>query len=83
MLFILQQWTKETREAESATKVGLQSEIKDIETYNWKLNVYKELMDARRETAAAALEVTYREWAQNAYQEVILALCLSSFGTRP
>jgi len=65
----IEQWTKETRDAEAAEKVSLQSEIKDIETYNWKLNVYKELMDARRETAAAALEVTYREWAQNAYQE--------------
>jgi len=65
----IEAWRKDTREAEAAEKTNLQDEIKDIETYNWKLGVYKELMQARRETAAAALEVTYREWMQNAYVE--------------
>lgn len=65
----IEEWKQHTREAEAAEKNNLLAEIKDIETYNWKMNVYKDLMDARRETAAAALEVTYREWALNAYKE--------------
>lgn len=32
--------------------------------------MYKDVCEARRETAAAALEATYRDWVNTAHKEV-------------
>lgn len=62
-------WSKETKEAEDAEKVDIKATIADINDYSSKLEVYKDIMNARREAAAAAQEALYREWQVTAYQE--------------
>lgn len=65
----IEQWSKETKEAEDSEKVGTKAYIANLNEYTQKLDVYKDIMDARREAAAAAQEALYREWQLTAYQE--------------
>ncbi|XP_034249093.1 ATP synthase subunit b, mitochondrial [Thrips palmi] len=65
----IDQWSKDTKEAEDQEKVDIKGTIADINDYNSKLDVYKDIMNARREAAAAAQEALYREWQVTAYQE--------------
>lgn len=65
----IDKWSKETKENEDMEKVVIKETIADINDYNNKLEVYKDLMDARREAAAAAQEALYRQWQVTAYQE--------------
>ncbi|KAJ1527393.1 hypothetical protein ONE63_007376 [Megalurothrips usitatus] len=65
----IKDWEGETREAESGEKVALKEDISDINAFNEKIEVYKDLMNVKREIASAALEVTYRQWSLNAYKE--------------
>jgi len=65
----IDEWLANTREFEDAEKKDIRENIKSIHQYLSSLDVLKDLTDARRETAAAALEATYREWSNMAYSE--------------
>uniref|UniRef100_A0A1D1YK13 ATP synthase subunit b n=1 Tax=Anthurium amnicola TaxID=1678845 RepID=A0A1D1YK13_9ARAE len=65
----IEQWSKENKEAEDVEKLSIKESIEDISDYTQKLEVYKDIIEARREAASAAQEALYREWQVTAYNE--------------
>ncbi|KAK3919663.1 ATP synthase subunit b, mitochondrial [Frankliniella fusca] len=65
----IDKWLADIREYQDYEKKAIKENIQEIHEYLSTMDSVKDLTNARRETAAAALEATYREWTQTAYSE--------------